>query len=651
MTEVQIVVPDPFVQGVTTSLAELGFFHQEDASYLSVESPGAEGNQWRIRANEFANMERHLLATMKALDVPQTPLEDRSHTILFDPELLRPDADRLEREVQHVLDHKMDTRKKIEKLQATIDELVPFADLDLEFDQIRNRRYVYSILGLIPQDNIQRLKTSLTRIPFALLTLKQDATRHQSVVVLLGLRTHKDNLRRAARSAYLNEIDLPDQYKGTPREIVSQLQSEIEGLRMEMEEEDQEIDDLRTSLAEQFQHLLWQVEYCRMMAEAMMRYGKLRYTYLILGYVPAVQVEPLRDRLAAISEEILVEEQKITRSSAEAREAPILLHHPGLEDAFAGLVTTYGIPGYRELDPTIFLALSFPILFGIMFGDVGHGLVLLGLGIALAAGKMKALVSFKKMGSIVAACGASSIVFGFVFGSIFGFEELLHPIWIRPMENIMTIILVAIGFGSVILTVAYLLSLLNAARRRAWSHFLFGGTGLSALLLYWSLLGLAIGLILPTFPVPTTVLVVAAVVSGLVTFFSELLVRVVEHRKPYVEGGIGLFLVQSFFEFFEIMIGYLSNTLSYARVGAFAVAHAGLTSVVFILANMFGANLPVVYWLVIVLGSLFVVGFEGMIVGIQTLRLEYYEFFSKFFGGGGRRFEPLQLQKMKSQGE
>ncbi|MEA3308012.1 MAG: V-type ATPase 116kDa subunit family protein, partial [Chloroflexota bacterium] len=101
--------------------------------------------------------------------------------------------------------------------------------------------------------------------------------------------------------------------------------------------------------------------------------------------------------------------------------------------------------------------------------------------------------------------------------------------------------------------------------------------------------------------------------------------------------------VQATFELFEVVIGLFSNTLSYVRMGAFAVAHGALSLVVFILARMVSSDQGVGYWLVVGLGNLFIIGFEGMIVGIQTMRLEYYEFFSKFFSGSGVRFQPLTL--------
>ena len=139
------------------------------------------------------------------------------------------------------------------------------------------------------------------------------------------------------------------------------------------------------------------------------------------------------------------------------------------------------------------------------------------------------------------------------------------------------------------------------------------------------------------------VLVIPAAIAGLVVMFSEVLKHLVEGHRPLIEGGPGTYAIQAVFELFETLISFLSNSLSYVRVGAFAVAHAGLSAVVFILAGMVSQSHGIGYWIVVALGNLFIIGFEGLIVGIQTMRLEYYEFFSKFFNGGGMRYEPLTM--------
>ena len=124
---------------------------------------------------------------------------------------------------------------------------------------------------------------------------------------------------------------------------------------------------------------------------------------------------------------------------------------------------------------------------------------------------------------------------------------------------------------------------------------------------------------------------------------SEVLINLVEGHRPLIEGGIGTYFIQAPVELFEAVISLLSNSLSFVRVGAFAVAHGGLSSAIFILAELASPTHGLGYWIVVIIGNIFIVGFEGLIVGIQTMRLHYYEFLGKFFTGGGMRFEPLTL--------
>jgi V/A-type H+-transporting ATPase subunit I len=211
----------------------------------------------------------------------------------------------------------------------------------------------------------------------------------------------------------------------------------------------------------------------------------------------------------------------------------------------------------------------------------------------------------------------------------------------QPIHHITDILLVAIGAGVVILSIGFLLNIYNAWVAQDWARLLFDPNGLAGLLLYWSLLGLAGSLALPAFPVPTPVFVTLAVIGGVAVMFSEFFKHLVEGHRPLIEGGIGMFLFQSVVELFEKLISLFSNSMSYVRVGAFAVAHAGLSGAFFVLAELVDGSRGIGYLIVLLVGNIFIVGFEGLIVGIQTMRLHYYEFFSKFFTGGGTPYEPL----------
>jgi len=352
-------------------------------------------------------------------------------------------------------------------------------------------------------------------------------------------------------------------------------------------------------------------------------------------------VPTLKDKIGQVADQVLIE------VSAPRREdegyIPVVLDNPGVLRAFQGLVTNYGYPRYGELDPTPVLALTFPLVFGIMFGDVGHGLTLALLGLLVTSRRVRALRGLASLGLVLIACGIAATTFGLLYGSIFGFEEILQPLWIRPLEDIMDILLITVGIGVGLLSLGMVYNIINAALAQRWGRLLFDHYGLAGMIFYWSLIGLVAGVFVGDLPVSVAVLSILTVTSGLALMFAEILENLIEGQRPLVEGSFGTYLMQALFELFETVIGLLSNTLSYVRMGAFAVAHGGLSLVVFIMAEIVSPSRGAGYWVVVALGNLFVIGFEGMIVGIQTLRLEYYEFFSKFFSGNGMRHRPLTL--------
>ncbi len=647
MTEVEIEVPNHFARKVTELLADEGFLQMEDISYLHAEESDVRGSNWQVKANQFANLEKQLLETLHSLNIDPGQSPDEHIKMISEPEDIQPFVNQLEEEIQARSKDLMASQQEINLRNAYIRLLNPLSDVKIPFERIRNRRYIYSVLGTMPADKIDRFKTSMTNIPFVLLELKKEGD--QAIVLLLGSRQNKEYLHRAARSAYLVGVDLPDSYRGTPAEIIEVLNKENETLQSRIDSSSQEIEKIRDSRSNRLRELYWRVRYSRLLSESLMRFGKLKHSYLVAGWLPSNKLEKLSSDLQAISTSIIID-VKESGMDSESRNAPIMIEKKGFDQGFQKLVTTYGMPSYNELNPTLLLLLTFPLIFGAMFGDVGHGLILAIAGLVLMLKKIKKLERLASLGSVVLLCGISAIVFGFLFGSIFGIEDLLPAVWMHPMHNIMNLLLITAGFGAILLSLANILALVNDFHQRHWVHFFFNSKGLAGLLLYWSLLGLILSLFIKNFPVDQLVFIVVAIVSILMIFLSGFLERYFEKKRPYFEGGFLLYFIQSFFELFETLIGYLSNSLSYVRIGAFAVAHAGLSSVFFILANIVDPGKGVGYWLIVAFGNIFVIGFEGMIVSIQTLRLEYYEFFSKFFSGGGRKYQPFQLAKSNKEG-
>jgi V/A-type H+-transporting ATPase subunit I len=652
MSKVQLIIPEQIVIPVTEALADSGVFHPTLNRYLSPEDTPGQVNKWRDWVNTFTSLERRILDVMEALDLDEgAPPSDTPH--LIEPDEAALDVEHLEQETLTCVRELDEQKQHLAQLQRYINQLQPVAELNADLDTVRNLRYLFAILGTIPIANLERLRSSLEHVPFKLVTLRRD--EYLATVVLFGTKRDTEILTRAARSAYLNPLNLPEAYRGTPAEAIEALQVGIKRAQEHVDELQAKIDRLHEARIDHLRLLLWRVRASHTLAQTIAHYGRLRYTYVVEGWTPTVKIPILQERIKRISDEVLIEVAP-PQSRHEAG-TPVALEQVSPLKAFQSLVTTYSHPRYGEIDPTPLMAFTFPLIFGIMFGDLGHGFLLLLTGILLLSRVIKKLRGVANFGTVVMACGVTSMLFGFLYGSMWGKEDwgFLNSV-LSPLDEIMYILLATIGIGVLLLSLGMIVNIVNAALLGQWGHLLFGHNGVANMVFYWSLLGLVwnplpdmLGLE-EIYPLPealVNVLPIVAVVSALSVAFSEILENLIEGHRPLIKDDLGSYLIQLPIELFEMLISLFSNTLSYVRMGAFAVAHSTLGIVIFIIAEMAGPPGSLGYLAAAVIGNLFVVGFEGMIVSIQTLRLEYYEFFSKFFSGGGASYHPLKLVQKK----
>ena len=660
MTEVELIVPSKDLLAVAKVLSGHGIFHQVDSTYLGLENLGP--SSWQERAAAYSAMERRIQTILQTLNLEDNYAGHSDFDNVVDLEAIRPKVERIEDEVKGTNDQLNAERKRLEQLESQLHQLEPIGDVNVEVSRLRNSNFLHSILGIIPAANVSRLETSLGRVPHVFFTLREDSQK--PVVWLLGPRSNSDIIDLAAKSAYLNPLTLPEEFEGTPAQITNSIRKAIEDAKRKISDLTSRLSKLAGDHQKELHELYWDVHVSRMMADAIVRFGQLRHTYVVVGWVPTADLEFLRQRLKQASPEILIEAIPTERSGHHSN-VPVALTNNRWLRPIQMLVNQYGRPSYGELDPTALMAITFPLLYGAMFGDIGQGLVLLVLGILMH--NRIFMAGMQSLGLLIAYCGASAAVFGVLYGSIFGFEGHhvhdylgfdLEPVWLSPIEpeNILTVLGVAIDAGIIILILAFLLSMFNNIRSRDWPHLVFGHTGIVMFIFYIAFLALLgsflgttaiaprVAVAINSLPLPWTLI---AIVFGLLVMFSGALRNSMEGHRPVEGSGVGgcmMFFVQSFMDLFESVISLLSNTLSFVRVGAFAVAHGGLSLAIFALA---GEEPDLGFWITIILGNLFIIGFEGLIVGIQTMRLHYYEILGKFFHGGGMRFEPLTLTPRK----
>ncbi|MEG0178726.1 MAG: ATPase, partial [Oscillospiraceae bacterium] len=307
-------------------------------------------------------------------------------------------------------------------------------------------------------------------------------------------------------------------------------------------------------------------------------------------------------------------------------------------------VTMYGLPSQGDIDPTWFVALTYSLFFGIMFGDLGQGIVVALVGYILQ--------KYKKMplGGILMRAGLFSGIFGCIYGSVFGFEHLLDPVYhaiglaskpLEVFESINLILISSVVLGAFIVLCAIIFGVVSKFKRGKIGEAIFSPNGISGLVFYVSILIMAADMLLLHIGIVSTpFIIIGLVIPFICMYMCEPLERLVDTGKWHLENGIGDLLMSGFFEMFDTLLSYVTNTLSFLRIGGFVLCHAGMMSVVFTLAAMAGAA----YWPVVVIGNIFVMCLEGLIVGIQALRLEFYEIFSRFFEADAVAFNPLRLQ-------
>jgi V/A-type H+-transporting ATPase subunit I len=314
-----------------------------------------------------------------------------------------------------------------------------------------------------------------------------------------------------------------------------------------------------------------------------------------------------RSLLEGALEEVGVAAKVAFLEPPDSAPSPSVTGYPLWLQPFEVFTQAIGVPGLREADPTTWVALLVPLLFGYMCGDVGHGLVILSVALLVR--------TRTPLWPLLALCGIAATAFGFVYGDIFGYEHIIEPLWVRPMDEPLQILLVPLIAGTLVLTLGVSLHLVGTCWRGEGGSR--GVSDLAQLLVYWGLLSMFLHPRLGWLAVGGTLL---CALNQLRT------------NRPLkdLSAGVG-HLAQSTFEL-------LLNTLSFARVGAFALAHAALESTVVVLAGstrILGLSI-----LIAVIGNLVVIVLEGLVVSIQTTRLVLFEFFTRFFEGEGRRFTP-----------
>ncbi|OLZ63163.1 ATPase [Streptomyces sp. IMTB 2501] len=348
----------------------------------------------------------------------------------------------------------------------------------------------------------------------------------------------------------------------------------------------------------------------------------------LAGWCPAAAMPSVAVRVTAAGGAL------VPLPSPRGTDPPTLLRPSG-PVSFTPLVTTYGTPPYADLDPSWPAGLTWVAMFGIMFGDVGHGALLVLAALALRLGRPQRLARLRRLWPFLAGAGLAAMLAGAAYGEFFGPTGLLPVLWLAPLDSPARLVAAAVVFGAGLLALAHATGAINRLREGGWASALYTASGFAGLLFYLGLALAAAGLILHL-PSPA-VGGAACAIAGLALVGFGLF-------RATAGGGAGL--AETAVRLFDVVVRTGANTLSFARLAAFGLTHAALADVVWRGTQGLGGHGAagmVSAVLLFGLGTALSFGLEALVAGVQALRLEFYELFSRLFETEGRPFRPWHV--------
>jgi V/A-type H+-transporting ATPase subunit I len=587
--------------------------------------------------NSFGN----LLKRMKVLNENfQVKIEEYDKETI-EKELLEPvDALDIESFVKGIEDRLSNFRKESEADKADIREreqiikqILPLSSLNINMDELFHLSFIKFRFGMAPKDLYNRQKKYLDELDVVVVPVSEDGNNiWLSYFMPASAAQVVDNV---FATMGFTRVRISDDVKSTPKITIDRMKSEIAQLQEKLKQAGENMEKYLEERREEFIRLFHKVIYLNKLNEVKRLCSHSHETFFMIGWIPCADYDRLTKEIAAIDQIVIGCEDPDCVINATP---PTVMKNNRFFKPFESLVTMYGLPSANEIDPTPLLSITFVLMFGFMFGDVGQGAIIAILGLVL--------YKIKKMplGGVMVYAGISSTIFGFVYGSVFGNEEILSPVWMSPLHsksNINIILYVSVGYGAFIIIITMIANMINCIKMRKWGKLLFDKNGLAGLLFYGGLVAVVLIYIKTgRFILSGLILIPVVIIPALMILFKEPLENLILRKDHIMPNEKGIYFVESGFDIFETLLSFFSSTVSFARVGAFALNHAGLSLAVWTLYGMMRGAGGI---LTVIIGNVITIGLEGLIVGIQCMRLEFYEMFGRYYIGEGHEFRPIRV--------
>ena len=650
LKEVSIIGKLSELDKVATICGQSNVFHSDNAMNFYADTPDFTAyNEDNPYAEPLQQLNDAIVKANKTLTLLDTKETKNIH---MDNDAMISYAQEIAAQITEWEKEKKEAEDKIKEYTSVIDDMGHFVGLNLNLDEVNSCEFVQVRFGALPKENVEKLAVYKDN-PDVIFTPCTSDDKYQWGVYFTPI-TAVSSVDRIFSSLKFERVEL-NELKGSPEAIVADVRAKRDAEVALVKEIESKIESLwrqeGTKLQQVFSLLTEKNVYFTSICRNAARYDD---NFVVVGWIPAKAESALKAELSKLN---LMEVSFKGGQEAKKHNPPTKIKNAGIFRPFEFFVDMYGMPNYNEFDPTPFVAITYTILFGIMFGDLGQGPCIAIVGFLMWKLKKMAI------GKILIPCGISSAIFGMIYGSVFGFEEWLNPMYeamgiagahgkpIHVMDGATSqlVIYATIGFGALLIMIAMGIGIVSNIKQGHLEHALFGESGLASLMLYIGIIGFGLtqflGWPIATFGGSVNIWVWLSILVflPLIAILLKGILGPLCEGKPWKPASCGDYFMQSFFEIIVMFIEYLAHTMSFLRVGAFVLVHAGMMLVVFTLADMAAGMMPV-YIIIVIIGNVIVTCLECLLVCIQVLRLQYYELFIRYYDGSGRKFEPVTVK-------
>jgi V/A-type H+-transporting ATPase subunit I len=540
MVHMQIQVPNRQAAAVTRQIAAAGLLHLIDIAHgrIAASDTAPPGTHEQLAA--FRDLTRRIRRAAERLDLavpePTGPLPGADvREFAEEYRLLNERVAPIEAAVDEVWSRRSAARERAEHARSQSKYAARFSRAALDTARLATLRFTTVALGMIRGDEMPTLATALVPAPFAIITL--DASEGLAFTAITVPTSVRDRLDNGLRLVSFEQMTLADLAAAASDQVKALLD---EGDAAERQAA-VDLAALKEIHATTVGELSVRAEIATLLLQAQTHFVATGRFVVISGWIPESEASPLARAITAASDgRAVVDLQRpedLPEVSAASLRIPILYRNPVLLRPFQTLVQMYGVPSYGEIQPTAVFAISFLLMFGLMFGDVGQGLVLFSAGYCL----FRYLPRFLDYGILLMECGVAATVFGALYGSFFGIEGLLPVLWMEPIHDLPRFMAIAVGFGIVVVSLGLVMNIVNSWRTGERVSAVLGPRGVFGAFVYWMGLGLVARALMPaSIVVPVPVLLTMAAIAALLLLLRRPLVRYLERgaevRRAHTDG-------------------------------------------------------------------------------------------------------------------